>query len=105
MYYRAEDEAKLKRQRAREAIALAMQGRWEEAVEVNQGILDVFPTDVDAYNRLGKAFTELGRFSEAGDAYASSLAIVPNNTIARSPTRHEPNAFLPNQAVVTRTPR
>ena len=83
MYYQSQDKARLKRRRTREAIGLAMQGRWEEAVEANLSILDVFPTDVDAYNRLGKALTELGRCTEARGAYASALAIAPRNTIAK----------------------
>ena len=48
---------------AKEAIALAMQGRWEEAVAANRAILELFPEDVDAYNRLGSALMELGEYA------------------------------------------
>lgn len=82
MHYQT-GEARLRRQRAREAIALAMQGRWEEAVTTNRSIIEVFPKDVNAYNRLGKALTELGRYAEAKEAYAKALEIDPKNSIAR----------------------
>ncbi|HEX75085.1 MAG TPA: tetratricopeptide repeat protein [Dehalococcoidia bacterium] len=78
-----EDKARLGRQMSQEAIALAMQGRWREAVAVNQSIIENLPTDVDAYNRLGKALTELGEFAQAKEAYSRALEFAPNNIIAR----------------------
>jgi hypothetical protein len=83
MVYQAEDRAKTRKQRAEAAIQLALQGRWEEAAELNKSILEAFPTDVDAYNRLGKAMTELGRYGEAREAYQKSLEIDPLNSISR----------------------
>jgi len=77
------DKAKLRRYRTNEAIALAMQGRWEEAVAVNASIVELFSEDVDAYNRLGKAFTQLGNYNEAKAAYGQALEIDPDNPIAR----------------------
>ncbi len=65
---REEDTARLRRKASQEAIALAMQSRWQEAVVVNNGIIESFPTDVDAYNRLGRAYTELGQFAKAKEA-------------------------------------
>ena len=50
-----------RQQRSKEAIDLAMQSKWQEAVEINQEILENFPRDVDASNRLGRAYMELGR--------------------------------------------
>lgn len=78
-----EESARFRRQRTELAISLAMHSRWEEAVSANQGILRVFPEDVDAYNRLGKAYTELGQYDEARDAYGRALTIEPINAIAR----------------------
>ena len=80
---RAEDKAKLKRDRSREAIALAMEGKWERAVPVNQEILRHFPEDVEALNRLGKAFLEMGRYNAARAAFAQASGIAPHNTIAK----------------------
>lgn len=83
VFHQLSDKAKLKRHRTNEAIALAMQSRWEEAVAVNRSIIEVFPDDADAYNRLGKALTQLGNYAEAKEAYGYALQIEPNNGIAR----------------------
>jgi len=83
MSYIQEDEARLRRLRAREAIALAMQSRWEEAVEANRAIVGAFPTDADAYNRLGRALMELGRYKEAREAYEKALELDAHNKIAK----------------------
>lgn len=78
-----EESARFRRQRTELAISLAMQSKWEEAVIANQSILRVFPEDVDAYNRLGKAYTELGQYDDARDAYGRALTIEPINSIAK----------------------
>lgn len=80
-------EARLRRQQTKEAIALAMQGRWQEAVAANKAIIEVFPKDVNAYNRLGKSLTELGQYEEAKAAYSKALEISPKNSIARKNLR------------------
>jgi len=80
---REEDKARLQRKASQEAIALAMQSRWQEAVVVNQNIIDNFPTDIDAYNRLGRAYTELREFAKAREAYGKTLELHPENTIAQ----------------------
>ncbi len=78
-----EDRTRLRRQLSKEAIALSMESRWEEAVAVNRSIIESFPTDADAYNRLGRALMELGEFPEAKEAYTRALELAPNNIIAR----------------------
>jgi len=83
MVFAADDRTRIRRQRAEQAIQLAMQGQWEEAAKVNRVIIDVFPNDVDAYNRLGKACTELGRYADARDAYGKALGLDPHNSIAQ----------------------
>jgi tetratricopeptide (TPR) repeat protein len=80
---REEDKARLRRKASQEAIALAMQSRWQEAVTVNQSIIDLFPTDIDAYNRLGRAYTELGEFAKAKEAYSRTIELDPYNSIAQ----------------------
>jgi tetratricopeptide (TPR) repeat protein len=77
-----EDRVRQKRTKSEQAISLAMKNRWEEAAQLNREILDMFPNEVDAFNRLGKALTELGRYSEARDAYARAVKIDPLNGIA-----------------------
>ena len=80
---REEDKARLRRKASQEAISLAMQSRWQEAVTVNQSIIELFPTDIDACNRLGRAFMELGEFAKAKEAYSRGLELDPDNAIAQ----------------------
>jgi len=80
---REEDKARLRRKASQEAISLAMQSRWQEAVAVNQSIIELLPTDIDAYNRLGRAFMELGEFARAKEAYTRALGLDPYNSIAK----------------------
>jgi hypothetical protein len=65
-----------------EAIELALASKWAEAVQVNRGIMDRFGPDEDTLNRLGKAYTELGRPDDAIEAYKSTLKLNPVNPIA-----------------------
>ena len=79
-----EDERliRFKQQRSKEAIDLAMQARWQEAVDVNKEIVESFPEDVDAFNRLGRGYMELGNFAQAKEAYRRSVKLDPYNAIA-----------------------
>jgi tetratricopeptide (TPR) repeat protein len=77
-----EDRLRQKRTKSEQAISLAMKNRWDDAAQVNREILELFPNEVDAYNRLGKALTELGRYAEARDAYAQAVKLDPLNGIA-----------------------
>jgi hypothetical protein len=65
-----------------EAIELALANRWVEAVQVNRGIMDRFGPDEDTLNRLGKAYTELGKVEEAIESYKGTLKMNPVNPIA-----------------------
>lgn len=71
-----------KEQRSKEAIDLAMQARWQEAVAVNEEIIQSFPEDVESYNRLGRAYMELGQFDKAKEAYKNTVRLEPYNAIA-----------------------
>jgi tetratricopeptide (TPR) repeat protein len=79
----AEEKARLKKQWTEQAIQQAQSGQWAEAVETNQNILNLFPFEPDAYNRLGKAYSELGQYAEARQAYSQTLKYSPNNSIAK----------------------
>jgi tetratricopeptide (TPR) repeat protein len=74
---------RLRRQGADQAIQLALESKWEEAVILNHQILDAREGDVDAWNRLGKALLELGRYREAREAYGRSLELDRVNSIAK----------------------
>jgi hypothetical protein len=79
----SEEKGRVRRQLAERAINLAMSGEWPEAVEVNRRLVEEFEPDVEAWNRLGKAYAQLGRIADARAAYESALKIDPNNTIAQ----------------------
>ncbi len=83
MAYREEEQVRLRRQRTKQAISLAMQGRWREAVAANQEIIASFPSDFDAYNRLGRAYIELGDYALAKEAYERAIELDPYNIIAQ----------------------
>ena len=82
-FQQTDDKVKTKQERTKAAIALAMQNRWPEAITVNQTLIDDFPGDLESYNRLGRALTEVGRIDEARDAFRQVLEVSPHNTIAR----------------------
>lgn len=72
-----------RKQRTEAAIAFALARRWEEAAAENRSLLDEFPDDIEAANRLGKALTELGDFDGAAEAYQQTLAVDATNVIAK----------------------
>jgi len=83
MSYQEEEQLRLKRHSTKLAIDLAMQGKWREAVDINNTIISNFPTDVDAHNRLGRAYLELGEYIPAREAYGKALKLDPYNSIAK----------------------
>ncbi len=87
MLYQEEEHVRLRRLGSKQAIALAMQGRWREAVVANENIIASFPNDVDAYNRLGRAYMELGEYSPAIEAYGRAVALDSHNAIAKKNLR------------------
>lgn len=78
-----EEKARLKKQWTDLAIQQALTSQWEEAVLTNKNILSIYPKEAEAYNRLGKAYSELGQYVEARQAYSQTLKYSPDNTIAK----------------------
>jgi len=74
---------KSRRQLVEDARKAALDGEWSTAIDINHDLLDRFPRDADAYNRLGRALIELNRHSAAYDAYSAALKTDPANMIAR----------------------
>ena len=115
MTYQMEERARLGRQKAELAIQLALQSRWEEAATVNRAILSLHPSDVDAWNRLGRALAELGQYQDAREAYTRALELDSTNAIARrnltrlealgeaAPVRAEPKQQLDPQIFIAET--
>jgi tetratricopeptide (TPR) repeat protein len=81
--YTDEERRVRRRHLAQQAITLAVQSRWEEAAETNAQIVTLMPDDAEAYNRLGKAYTELGQIGDARSAYEHALETDPANLIAQ----------------------
>ncbi len=72
-----------KRQLVAEAQAAALEGRWEDAVALNDKIIERFPREAEALNRKGRALIELRQLNAARDAYSESMKADPANMIAR----------------------
>jgi tetratricopeptide (TPR) repeat protein len=83
MSFQEDKQGKLRRQTSRHAITLAMEGHWQESIEINNGIIESFPNDVDAHNRMGKAYMELGEYVKAKEAYTKASKIDQFNSIAK----------------------
>ena len=83
MTYQEEEQSRLRRQNTREAINLALQGQWREAIDVNKSIIEMFPNDLEALNRLGRAHMELAQYTDAEAAYRRTLEIDSYNAIAQ----------------------
>jgi len=67
---------------AQVAIALALSGKWNEAVDANLNILQSNPDDVEALCRLARACAEIGKVTDAREALKKVLTLDPANQIA-----------------------
>lgn len=65
------------------AIKLALSQNWSEAIEVNKEILENTPTDLKAKIRLGTAYLQSKKFTEAAKQFKEVLAIDPIHPIAK----------------------
>jgi len=72
-----------KRQLVADALLAATEGRWEEALVLNEKMLERFPRDAEALNRKGRALIELRQLDQARTAYSDALKSDPANMIAR----------------------
>lgn len=76
------ERTKTRTQLVEEAINAALERNWQAALELNQEIAERFGLDEETHNRLGKAFTELGKLDDALSAYRATLELNPLNAIA-----------------------
>ena len=79
---RQDERMRLKKRLLERAVELSTSNRWEEAIATNEQLLQL-GEDTECYNRIGKAYLELGRFKEAQEAYNNTLQLNPSNVIAR----------------------
>ncbi|MQF68744.1 hypothetical protein FIM12_00195 [SAR202 cluster bacterium AD-804-J14_MRT_500m] len=80
---RAVDAAKIKHDKSKEAIQLALEGRWKDSIQLNRQILSYFPKDLETLNRLGKAHMEMGENSLARGEFQKVIDLSPHNPIAK----------------------
>ena len=78
-----DERQRLRKQMTDQAVKLAVNSRWQEAASLNRDIIRLFGDEADAYNRLGKAVSELGQITEARKAYGRAIELDATNTIAR----------------------
>jgi tetratricopeptide (TPR) repeat protein len=66
-----------------QAISAALAQDWTEAVEFNEQIVKTNPNDIEALNRLGRAYMELGKPEAAKKFFNKVLKIDLYNQIAQ----------------------
>lgn len=65
------------------AISAALNCQWQEALDINKQIIKDNPESVECLNRMAKAYSELGFYSEAKKIYQQVLTLDTYNTIAQ----------------------
>jgi len=65
-----------------QAIQTALVGDWDNAIALNQKILNQEPKDIDTLNRLAFAYLSLGDTKEARNIYQKVLSLDTKNPIA-----------------------
>lgn len=79
----AKNQQSTKRQLIADAVSASLEGRWQDALTLNEQILARFPRHTEALNRKGRALIELRQLNAARDAYSDALKTDPANMIAR----------------------
>lgn len=65
-----------------QAIKAAMSCNWEEAIDLNQQLVELDPKNCDALNRLGRANFEMGNLLKSKKSFENALTVDPYNQIA-----------------------
>ncbi|MDQ2951446.1 MAG: tetratricopeptide repeat protein [Chloroflexota bacterium] len=87
-----------------QAVAAALDADWTRAAELNAKILEAAPDDIEARNRIGRAYIEQGKLEEAKASFAEVLKAEPYNSIAIRGTQRT-SALLEHKgkSVMTKT--
>ena len=64
-------------------IRVAQKNLWKEAVYRFEKAIEIDKTYGGAWNNLGIAYEQLGRFDEARSAYEKALELEPNNVLIK----------------------
>lgn len=67
-----------------QAVDAALARNWDEAIRLNQKILDVNEESIDALLAISFAYMEKGDFKKAKLSYKKALKVDPTNIIARN---------------------
>lgn len=65
-----------------QAIKLALESNWEEAIAINRVLLEESERDIDTLKRLAYAYMQAGKFDEAKDTYSKIIVLDNTNPIA-----------------------
>jgi Flp pilus assembly protein TadD len=65
-------------------IRVAQKSLWKEAVYRFEKAIELDPAYGGAWNNLGIAYEQMGRFDDARKAYEKALSLEPNNTFIRN---------------------
>jgi tetratricopeptide (TPR) repeat protein len=67
-----------------EAIKAAVSKSWNEAISLNEKILETYPEDISTLNRLGIAYSMIGKSKKAEERFKKVLEIDIQNPIAKN---------------------
>lgn len=65
-----------------QAVNAALSGDWKTAIKINLALLKQNPKDLEALNRLGRAYSETGQKTKAEEVYKKVLRLDKFNPIA-----------------------
>ncbi len=65
-----------------QAIKLALENNWEEAILINKELLDTASKDIDTLKRLAYAYMQAGKFDDAKETYSQIIELDRTNPIA-----------------------
>ena len=73
----------MKNDPSQQAIRAALSSDWETAVVLNKKIIKTNKDDVDAHNRLARAYLELGKITSAKKEISKARSLDPFNPISK----------------------
>ncbi|MGD9715393.1 MAG: hypothetical protein AB7V46_25570 [Thermomicrobiales bacterium] len=79
----ADTRQRTRRQVTEEARKASLEGRWQDAIDINRELIQRDAKDTEAHNRLGRALMEMHDYNASYDAYSNALKSDPANLIAR----------------------
>jgi tetratricopeptide (TPR) repeat protein len=82
-----------------QAIQAAKNSSWQDALDLNQQIIDQSPKDIEALNRLGLAYLQTDQPAKASKIFKQVLCIDKLNPIAKKHLEKIKNKQKPNTAI------